>query len=262
MPFKEKDSLGFFIFDKFNEFGIPHGIFTRRGGCSPKPWQSLNVATSVGDSRKNVMANRKKIMRIFDSNIHAIFDTQQIHSDDVVITDKPRQLETIHQKADGIITNDPNIFLMMVFADCVPIILFDPKKLVIGIVHAGWQGTVKNIIGNAIKKMEMEFDCQPVNIIAGIGPSICVDHYLVGDVVINEVKKYFPSNHTDLLINKNGQIRFDLRKANTILLESNGVKAIENANICTACNTTDWFSHRAEKGITGRFACVIGLGKA
>ena len=259
MSINEKSGLKYFEFNFLTKHQIPHGIFTRVGGCSPKPWHTLNVATSVGDSKNNVIENRQRIMEVFNHSIDSIFDVWQIHSDEVIITNTPRNRDEPHQKGDAIITNRPNVFIMMLFADCVPIFLFDHKKRVIAIVHAGWQGTVKKIVQKTIGKMEKIYYCRPEDIFAGIGPSVCVNHYIVGDKVVQLVRKNFPHSFDSVLIKDGIEVHFDLWKANQLLLEKARVRLIENQNICTACNTQDWFSHRAESGMTGRFAGVIGL---
>ena len=232
----------------------------RHGGVSPKPWSSLNLATSVGDSRDSVIENRRRIMKCLSLREDSIFDVWQVHSNRVIHAEDSRKLNQPHQKADSIITNKPNVTIMMLFADCVPIMMYDPKNNVAALAHAGWQGTVNGVVGETVKSMQENYACKLENLVACIGPSICVDHYGIGKDVAEEVERTF-ENTEQILIKKDGKIHLDLRIANRIILENCGIKKIQNSNICTACNTSDWYSHRAEKGETGRFAAIITVSR-
>lgn len=261
MPFITRNLLKYFTFDSFSEFGIPHGFFTRIGGCSPKPWESLNLATSVGDSRNNVLENRRRILSALPRPQDSIFDVWQIHGNTVVIADKPRENGSTHQKADGIITSSPEITLLMLFADCVPIFVFDPRNNVVAIAHAGWKGTVNRIGANLINKLKNNFGTKPNEIIAGIGPSIGFDHYEIRQDVYEEAHVKLDQIAKSSIRYSGNQIHFDLKRANKEILKEQGVLRIEIADICTACNPLTWFSHRAENGKTGRFAGVLALPK-
>jgi len=147
----------------------------------------------------------------------------------------------------------------MRFADCTPLLFSDATRGVVGIAHAGWQGTVKGVATAAIKAMCENYGSKVENIRAAIGPSIGVDHYEVGDDVIRQVHENFGADAESLLPRYGDRRHFDMWKANRIQLEKMGVTHIETANICTACHLEDWYSHRAEKGKTGRFAVIIAL---
>jgi len=259
MPFYQPDTLRYYRFDLLEIPGIIHGIYTRRGGVSPMPWASLNQGGTVGDERENVIENRRRVFASINRSVESVFDVWQVHGVNVICTDTPRPLDSHHQKADAILTDRSKITLFMRFADCVPILLFDPVRGVIGIVHAGWQGTVKKIAGIAIQKMQECYRSNPADILAGIGPSICVQHYPVGPEVVDHVHSAFYRDASSLLKGYNGNTHFDLWTANQLILESSGVRQIQVSGICTACNTTDWYSHRAENGKTGRFGAIIAL---
>jgi hypothetical protein len=261
MSFRENNGLRYFTLSSFDEFGIGHGFFTRIGGVSPEPWMSLNVATSVGDKRENVIENRNRILELFGKKYDSVFDTWQIHSDIVRSSENPRPVEMPHEKGDAVITSNPNVALMMVFADCVPVLFFDTQKNVIAIAHAGWQGTVKHIVCRTIEKMQDEYGSNVQDIIAGIGPSIGVDHYEIGDSTENIVRESFPADEEKVLQRRKGKIFFDMWQANKLLLERYELKSIEIAGICTACDLKNWYSHRAENGNTGRFAAILTLPK-
>ena len=254
-----QNGLKYFHFDNFPPERIGHGIFSRHGGVSPAPWHSLNIGGLVGDSADHIAKNRERIFRLFQRPVESLYDVWQVHSADVVCTQSPRNLTHPHVKADAILTNCLSVTLLMRFADCVPVLLYDPIHHAIGLVHAGWQGTVKFVVGQAIQQMGRCFDTNPRDLLAGIGPSIGPDHYEVGENVISQVESVFGDKASDLLVDKNHSIYFDLWKANKHVLQSYGVKNIETAGICTVCHCKDWFSHRAEKGRTGRFGAILFL---
>ena len=248
-----------YSFQSFPEKGVRQAFYMRHGGVSPEPWASLNHGGSLGDERNNVIENRRRIFEVFGRPVESIFDVWQVHSADVVCTDAPRPLDKPHQKADAILTNNPEITLMMRFADCVPIMFFDLVRKVVGVAHAGWQGTIKKIGAEVVKIMEASYGSNAGDILAGIGPSIGPDHYEVGEDVWKKAKAQFPDRWDEILQRRNNKVYLDLWTANRITLEQVGIKHIEVAQICTACNTQDWYSHRGDHGITGRFGALIGL---
>jgi YfiH family protein len=251
--------LRYFHFESLDREGVVNGFFTRRGGVSPAPWNSLNLGGTTGDSCDNVIENRKRIFECVRKAPETIFDVWQVHGTNAICAENPRPSNSEHQKADIILTNRPAITLLMRFADCVPILLFDPVNRVVGIVHAGWMGTVRKALVVAVDRMANQYHTQPQKIIAAIGPSIGPDHYEVRSDVIGWVKKAFSKEEDQVLVSINGKISMDLCRANEIVLQNCGVEQIELAQICTACNTEDWYSHRAEKGATGRFGAIIAL---
>jgi hypothetical protein len=152
----------------------------------------------------------------------------------------------------------------MRFADCVPVLLFDPVKRVAGIAHAGWQGTIARVARAAVLAMRDHYGSKSTDIIAALGPSICAQHYEIGPEVIQKVEHAFGSDSLGLLRSYNGKpkasgVHFDLWAANQLILEHAGLKKIEVSGICTACHNKDWYSHRAEAGRTGRFGVSIGI---
>lgn len=231
----------------------------RHGGVSPVPWKSLNLGGSNGDLRENVIENRKRIFNKLSKPVATLFDVWQVHSDTVVHVKHPRPFDEEQIKADALLTNKKEVTLFMRFADCVPVFLYDPMKQVVGMVHAGWQGTVKQIVRKAIQEMLLIYDCRPKDIIAGIGPSICVHHYEIGQDVVQHVIRFLGAEGVRSLVSKNGNIHFDLQHANFLQLKDAGLTQIEQSGVCTACDVNNWFSHRAEKGKTGRMGALIAL---
>ena len=257
MPFQDNGAIRYFQFDLFHD--LTHAVFTRRGGLSPDPWASLNLGGTVGDDLQRVRENCLRALSAIQLDPASVYDVWQVHGVDVVIAEAPRLPEIPHQQADAILTDKPGLTLMMRFADCVPILLHDPVRGVAGIAHAGWMGTVCGTVRAALDAMQTRFGCKPADIRAGIGPSIGPDHYEIGPDVVVQVRQAFGPAADSLLEVRGGSTYFDLWSANRLHLEKAGVTQIDVAGLCTACHTEDWFSHRAEKGRTGRFGAVVAL---
>lgn len=258
MPFIEKNGLRYYTFDLFPR-SVLHGVITRRGGMSPAPWESLNVGGTVGDDKQRVRANRQRSFDAFGRDLASIFDVWQVHSADVVCAEKPIDPDTDLTQADIILTERPEVTLYMRFADCVPLLFHDPVRQVIGIAHAGWMGTMKGVARAAVEAMQSRYGCKPENILAAVGPSIGPDHYEVGADVIVKTREAFGADAERLVESRDGRTYLDLWSANYIQLKKAGVEQIEVAGLCTACHLEDWFSHRAEKGKTGRFGALMAL---
>lgn len=261
MAFTETNGLRYYSFEVFDDTLISQGVFTRRGGVSPAPWGSLNTGGLSGDSRDNVVENRRRIFAAFNRPVESIYDVWQVHSAEVKVAQQPRPLEQPHEKADAIITDRPEITLFMRFGDCVPILFHDPTRQVVALAHAGWQGTLGGVVGATVEKMVSRFGCQPADILAGIGPSICPEHYEVGLDVVARVQEAFGADASAVIIRQGEQTWLNLWLANEILLKQAGLHEdhIQISGVCTAGNLEDWYSHRAEHGKTGRFGALIAL---
>ncbi|MCS6906457.1 MAG: peptidoglycan editing factor PgeF [Anaerolineales bacterium] len=253
------NGLHYYTFETLDRYGVCHAIFTRKGGVSPPPWASLNVGGTVGDDMERVRENRKRTFEALGLSSQRAYDVWQVHSAEVLCVDAPRAPDQIPQKADALLTNKRNVHLFMRFADCVPILLFDRARGVIGIVHAGWQGTINRIAEKAVYKMEKEYGSAAEDIWAGIGPSVGAHHYPVGEEIWESACSLIPEVVQQSFGVHQGKYWFDLWTANKLLLEGAGVGEVEVAGICTACNLEEWYSHRAEYGKTGRFGVVISL---
>ena len=258
MPFQSAAGIRYYQFEQLGD-GLTQAVFTRQGGCSPDPWTALNLGGTVGDAPVRVRENRNRALLALNCVPESVYDVWQVHGVSVAIAEGPRPPETPHLQADTILTNTPGITLLMRFADCVPIFLHDPVRKVVGIAHAGWMGTVRGTVRLAIETMQARFGSMPGDIRAGIGPSIGPDHYIVGPDVVAQVRQAFGESSYRLLTDHAGATHFDLWAANRLALEKAGVWQIELAGLCTACHTEDWYSHRAERGRTGRFGAIISL---
>jgi purine-nucleoside/S-methyl-5'-thioadenosine phosphorylase / adenosine deaminase len=258
-----------------------HGFSTRPGGVSPLESEKvLNLGFLEWDTRENVLENR----RLFQSALGAadleLIPLKQIHSDVIRIFPQPAAAHP--SKGDASATNRPGLLLGIQTADCVPILLVDPKKRAVAAIHAGWRGTLARITQKAVGRMEFEFDTKPADLLAAIGPSIGPCCYEVAaDFVtkftaqFGDAADYFdeprsgeePNPLQWLNMKPPGHqpppknVHLDLRKANRSQLVAAGLltKNIYLSDLCTACHTSLLFSHRREGPISGRLMSVIGI---
>jgi hypothetical protein len=236
---------------------INHTIFTRLGGVSQPPFAELNLAHSVGDDRAAVKENHNRIYGLLNISAQAVVTAWLVHGRDVSVVDQQHAGQVI-KHVDGLITRTPGLVLFQRFADCLPILFFDPVQSAIGIAHAGWRGTIAGVAPATVQAMQRTFGSRPEDLWAGIGPGIGPCCYAVGDDVIRAAGAVF-KNAEMLLPRVNGSVHFDLPGANARQLQDLGIGCIEVAPICTACRVDEFFSHRAEAGKTGRFGVAIGL---
>lgn len=236
------------------------GVFTRQGGVSRGPWRGLNVGYTVGDEPRAVEVNHDHICRALDIRREAITTAQQVHGARVAQV-RAEDRGATFPAADGLITDVPGVVLMFCFADCVPLLLFDPHRPAVGLAHAGWRGTLAGIASRMAGAMQAAFGSRPEELIAGIGPAIGPCCYQVGQRLAHQVREWLPQ-WPDLIRWQDGIPHFDLWRTNRRQLEAAGVRSIAMAQYCTACHVDEFFSHRAEGGRTGRFAALIGLKEA
>lgn len=264
MAFQQNGPIRYYTFDSLADQNLTHAVFTRQGGVSPAPWDSLNVGSTVGDEPTRVINNRRLSFRALGRPFESVFDVWQVHGSAVVCAEAPRKPQAGYQQADAILTDRLQVTLFMRFADCAPILLYDPVREVGGLVHAGWQGTIKKAAARALEAMRSRYGSSPADILAGIGPSIGPHHYEVGPEVVAQVEAAFGADASALLERRPGdsgrtKAQFDIWSANRLVLEEAGVRHIEVSGLCTACHLEDWYSHRAENGRTGRFGALIAL---
>lgn len=252
--------LVFYRFENWPEHnGCVHGVFTRLGGVSVAPWASLNVGRTVGDDPAAVAHNKRLMTAALDLPPASTCTVWQVHgADTLVITEPPPPQEWL-ARADGMVTDCPGVALEMRFADCTPILLYDPVRRVIGMAHAGWRGTLAGAGPSAVRAMVEAFGCRPADILAGIGPSIGPGRYQVGEEVVAAVRQSFGSIDGLVRRSEDGTAYLDLWVANRQALQAVGITQVELAGICTAERTDEFYSHRAENGRTGRFGVVIAL---
>lgn len=238
---------------------LTQAIFTRNGGVSQHPYHSLNLGSLVGDEPAAVRQNLQLVYQAVDVTPAQVVTCHLVHGAKV-LTVTQTNLQPMMGQADGLVSREAGVHLIMCYADCTPLIFFDPQQSVIGLAHAGWRSTMQNIAGAMVEAMQ-RLGCQPGNIIAVIGPAIGPCCYEIGPEVVTEVQQNF--TEADYLLSHanpaTGQAHFDLWAANRHQLIAQGINQIIETNLCTACHTDIFFSHRAEGGWTGRFGVIIGL---
>lgn len=257
---QQHNELTYFRFDSLPHNGrLQHGVFSRQGGISPVPFDSLNLSLSVADERDRVYANRRQVYGLFGRDTDSVVHAHLVHGTTVARVTSANNGEWV-EHVDALITNEPECVMTMNFADCAPVVVYDPVHAAIGLAHAGWRGTVAGVARETVRAMTAEFGSVPGDLIATVGPCIGSCCYEVGDDVATAVRAGF--DEADRLLRPSGdRYYFDLPEANRQQLATAGVAQIELSELCTACRTDLFFSHRAEKGRTGRFGVVVALGR-
>lgn len=255
----QQDGLTYYKFDSFDDAALDHAIFSRIGGNSQGPYTSMNLGGTNGDNPKAVVANHEKLFKVFGRPYSSRFDVWQVHGKTILFSDAPRPPEKKHPPADGIFTDKPEVTLIMRFADCVPLVFHDPTRKVVGIVHAGWQGTLLRIGAEAVSAIARQYGSAASDLRVGMGPSICGECYQVGEDVHKQFLKAWGRDAEQFFLNKDDRLYLDLWGANEWVLREAGVGRVENSGFCTAEKLDEWYSYRKEKGVTGRFAVVIAL---
>ncbi|MGI6011102.1 MAG: peptidoglycan editing factor PgeF [Ruminococcus sp.] len=247
---------------------VRHCFSTRRGGVSEGIFSSMNLSFTRGDDEKAVRENYERLADAVGFRTEDIVCSDQTHTVNIrVVTEEDRGKGILRERdytdVDGMITNVPGIVLATFYADCVPIYLVDPVTRSIGLLHSGWKGTVNNIIKNGIRAMKRAYGTKPGNILAAIGPSICVSCYEIGEEVAEKFRKaYPPSQYREMMTDDgNGKYHLDLWKACRFNLLSSGVEKehIFESNLCTCCNPEFLFSHRASGGKRGNLGAFLQI---
>ena len=222
-------------------------FFGRQGGVSKKPFDSLNVADHVKDNQENVIKNREILAENLAMPLVYI---QATHSPNVVNVQS--EFPEVHVDTDALVTRETNLGLVIMSADCAPIVLVDPIAHVVGVVHAGWQGMLVGVVANAVEGM-FDLGAEPENMKAIIGPTISAQNFLATQERFDEVKDIEPVAAVKLA---NGQLAVDIRKGVKHQLAQFQIKTTD-LNICTY-DTPELFSFRRDPE-TGRNATVVWL---
>jgi hypothetical protein len=247
---------------------VNHGFSTRLGGVSKEHLSSMNLSFTRGDEDTNVFENYRRITAALDVEYNKLVLSHQTHTTNIKVVTKEDMgkgltKEKEYTDIDGLITNERGITLVTFYADCVPLLFVDPVNKAIGSSHSGWRGTVNKMGKITVEKMHEQYGTNPQDVIAAIGPSICIDCYEVSEEVIEEFAKNFKQDIMEDICYKkdNGKYQLDLWKANKYVLLEAGIKEenIAVTNICTCCNSELLFSHRASHGMRGNLAALIGL---
>ena len=251
-----------YAFDSIQKEPLNAHVSARHGGVSPAPWQSLNFSVPRGDTRERVQENRRRLALAIGMDNSLVTYCQQVHGTGIAIVDESDagQMQT---GCDGLITSTVGLPLMLVFADCTPLLIYDRVRHILGLCHAGWRGTVNGAAGATLWAMQAAFSTEPADVFACIGPSIGPESYEVGNEVLamasaklNGAEALFSYPNGD-----DANPHFNLWAANRQQFVEAGVpeEQIEVAGIDTAQNTDDFFSHRAERGRCGLFSMAAWL---
>jgi len=252
--------------------GLVHAFSTRQGGVSREPFATLNLGMTVGDEPAAVAENRERFFGGLGLRPEQIVRVRQVHGREVLVVTAalaarpgfPRLLAEEGVAADALVTDRPGVALAVSTADCTPILLFDPVHRAVAAVHAGWPGTAKRVAVEALLAMRRSYGSDPADCLAAIGPSIRGCCYEVDGPVTEAMASALPHWERYAVPTRPGHWRLDLARVNRALLEGAGLPGaqIEDLGFCTGCRTDLFFSHRAERGRTGRMASVIMLRSA
>ena len=262
-------SVPYLEYPMLRETGIiRHGFSTRLGGVSEGCWASMNLSFERGDRPEAVMENFRRIGAELGVRCEDMVLSQQTHTANVrVVTGADRgkgiTRERDYTDVDGLITNEPGICLVTSFADCVPLYFVDPVKKAIGLSHSGWRGTVGKIGKRTVEMMGESFGSDPADILAAVGPSVCMDCYEVSGDVIEKFRQVFDEKlWPELFYEKeNGKCQLDLWKANELIFLESGILPEHMAvtNLCTHCNSEILYSHRAAGDKRGNLCAFRAL---
>lgn len=240
--------------------GLTHAFTTRRGGTSQVPFDSFNLGGRVrtdDEFRQDALANRKKLLNSLSLTWEKVVVAGQVHSRNVVVVKDPHQVPNV-SGVDGLTTNCPDVTLMLHFADCTPVIVFDRRKRIAAIFHAGWKGTAARISGHGVETMIAEFGSNPADMVAAVGPAIGGCCYQTGEDVAVALAQTV--DDADGLIRVVDEKPYpDLKSINAQQLFEAGVGIVEVSHYCTACNPGMFYSHRQSGGTTGRQGALICL---
>jgi YfiH family protein len=253
------DKVAYYTFGSLETYGeLVHAVTTRHGGVSIGNYASLNLTKGSGDDPAAVEENLNRTCTALGLQREDLVSPNQRHTANVRLVD-------VHDRGriwpgyDALITDQPGVPLLLRYADCTPVLIYDPVHHALALVHSGWRGTVLGASCAAIAALCREFGAEPADMVAAIGPCIGPCCYEVGDDVADAVHGAFLHPEGLLPDRPGGRRHFDLWAANHRWLADAGVRHIEVAEMCTACRTDEFYSHRAEDGKTGHFGAVMSL---
>ena len=233
---------------------VRHGFLTRKGGVSPPPYDTLNMGRTSGDLSGNLARNRDRIGEAFRFDRNRLILLNQRHQDGILVLKEPIHAIASPLEYDALVTNAPNLYLGILTADCLPILVVDPRRKAIGAIHAGRSGTALHITTKCLKTMRDEFGSSIGDLRIAIGPSIGACCYEIDQRVFQLEWEPFSTSAGE------GKWRVDLARINLDQMEEEGVSRAQIAwiNLCTRCNRDLFFSYRNE-GNTGRQLSFIGM---
>lgn len=261
MNIRTKEGVTLLAFQELEELSfLTHAFSTRFGGVSEGIYASMNFKEDGEDTEENVRENYRRIAKALDCDISRFVRSSLVHGKRIHLVEKADYGEGTVRKTkllgyDGLMTDEPGVTLVATFADCVPLYFADPVHKAIALSHSGWRGTAEKIGAETLKAMQAAYGTRAEDVIVGIGPCICKNCYEVGQEVADAFSK-------EALTKKgNGKYELDLQKANQLLLIEAGVlkEHIALADLCTCCNSSFLFSHRATGGKRGAMAAFLSI---
>lgn len=265
------DGIPLFSYRLFDPYStnVTNVVSTRLGGVSEVPYDSLNLSLSSPDSKESVLENRRLLASAIHVDLSQLMIAQLIQgthieavTQEIVALNSSERIEAL-QGTDGLLTNIPEVALAVLIADCTAVTFFDPYRKAIAIAHSGWRGTAGNIVTKMVQTMNKTYGCDPADILVGMSPNMSGDTFQVRSDVLaifrshfgEEVDRFFRYQDDD------GSYRLDLNDLLLWQLHGCGIHEdhIEVAGIDTAARTDLFYSHRAERGKTGRFCGLIVL---
>lgn len=248
---------------------INHLFTTRFGGVSEGIYSSMNLSYTRGDRREAVDENYRRVAAVLGCNVEDMVCSDQTHTTNLRVVGradcgKGTVREKDYQDVDGLLTDEPGVYLATFYADCVPLYFVDTKRKAVALAHSGWRGTVARMGQCVVQKMQDAYGTEPADIVAAIGPSICQACYEVSEDVADAFAAAFqkPGQEREILISKDdGKYQLDLWRANEIVLMEAGIpkEQIQTTDLCTCHNSRFLFSHRASHGRRGNLGAFLGL---
>lgn len=239
---------------------LHHGFFTRLGGCSEGVYDSLNFRVHSMDIPENVQENYRRAAQSLGYDESRVYATVQTHSDRIAVVGRPDGMTAVDPPADALITNVPGVILSCFYADCQPVLIYDPHTRSVAAVHSGWRGVVNGIVPKTIAKMAAEFGARAGNLLVAVGPSICRSCFETDDDVPELMRAAHGESINEYIYREGGKWHIDLKNITYRLLLQAGVPPIniDISNACPCCgDRTLFWSHRRQGDDRGVHAAMI-----
>ena len=247
---------------------VEHCFTTRLGGVSADIFSTMNLSFTRGDEEAAVRENYRRLARALGAEVGQFVCSDQTHTVNVrrvTAADAGKGLtrERDYRDVDGLITDEPGLVLSTFYADCVPLYVVDPVHRAIGMSHSGWRGTAARMGAVTLSAMQEAYGTRPEDVVCAVGPSICKDCYEVSADVIEEFRKAFSKEYWPELYyaKENGKYQLNLWRANELIFREAGILPEHTAvtDLCTCCNSSLLFSHRASHGKRGNLGAFLML---
>jgi len=264
MPrFDQRQGLEFLVFDEFAPFGLDCVVTTRQGGASSVPYDSLNLGLHVGDDPDLVIENRLRTARALDLELDRMVFMNQTHGARVAVVGSEMAgrgtqfEENALISTDAMVTTVSDLPLVVLVADCCPLVFLDPEARVLGVAHAGWRGVAQDIVGETVGAMT-KLGAQPDRLFVAIGPSIERQRYEVGDEVIDAVEPFVDPSNEEVVDRSGHRPYLDVARATVEQMVAHGIAREHIAISPVGTGDQRFFSDRASRPC-GRFALIATL---